>query len=37
VFRRDGSPSRLTEADELGGDAILPGFACKVKELFTGI
>lgn len=34
VFRRDGSLSRLTEADELTGEDVLPGFVCRVAVLF---
>jgi Uma2 family endonuclease len=34
VFRHDGSSKVLTETDELHGDDALPGFQCKVAELF---
>lgn len=37
VFRRAGPCSRLTEADALEGDQVLPGFACKVGDLFAGL
>lgn len=37
VFRQDGSVSRLTTTDELSGEDALPGFACRVEELFAGI
>jgi Uma2 family endonuclease len=36
VFRQ-GSVARLTAADELGGEDVIPGFACRVEELFAGI
>jgi Uma2 family endonuclease len=34
VFRHDGSSAVLKETDELKGDDVLPGFQCKVAELF---
>ncbi len=34
VFRHDGSSKVLNETDELHGDDALPGFQCKVAELF---
>lgn len=34
VRRADGSATVLTEADELSGESVLPGFRCPVKELF---
>jgi len=37
VFRQDGSMSRLTAANELSGEDVLPGFVCRVEELFVGI
>jgi Uma2 family endonuclease len=37
VFRQGGSVSRLTTPDELTGEDVLPGFACRVEELFAGI
>ncbi len=33
-FRADGSVSRLREQDELSGEEIVPGFHCRVAELF---
>src|SRR5262249_46410790 len=37
VYRKDKSVSRLTVADELSGEDVLPGFTCRVEELFVGI
>jgi Uma2 family endonuclease len=37
VFRQGGTVSRLTAADDLGGEDVLPGFACRIEELFAGI
>ena len=34
VLRADGSVIRLREADELSGEAVLPGFSCRVSVLF---
>jgi Uma2 family endonuclease len=34
VFRQSGQPSILTEADELSGEDVLPGFTCRVAQLF---
>ena len=34
VYRPDGSVTRLREADELTGEAVVPGFRCRVSELF---
>jgi Uma2 family endonuclease len=34
VFRRDGSVSRLTRASELSGEDVIPGFVCRVEDLF---
>jgi Uma2 family endonuclease len=34
VYRRDRGPYLLREADELTGDDVLPGFACRVAEFF---
>ena len=34
VLRNDGTAAQLTEADELKGEDLLPGFACPVAELF---
>ena len=36
VFRQGGRVSRLTTADELSGEDVLPGFTCRVEELFAG-
>jgi Uma2 family endonuclease len=35
VHRLDGTITDLTEADELSGEDILPGFRCAVRELFA--
>jgi Uma2 family endonuclease len=34
VYRQAGGSSLLTEADELSGEDVLPGFVCRVAELF---
>jgi Uma2 family endonuclease len=34
LLRIDGSTARLREGDELLGDDVLPGFHCRVAELF---
>ncbi|HUG89933.1 MAG TPA: Uma2 family endonuclease [Planctomycetaceae bacterium] len=34
VHRADGTTSRLTENDELFGEDVLPGFRCRVGDLF---
>ena len=34
VYRPDGSGTRLREADELTGEDIVPGFHCRVSDLF---
>lgn len=34
IHRPDGSDSRLHEGDELTGEAVLPGFTCRVGDLF---
>ena len=35
VLRADGSTARLREAHELSGEVVLPGFTCRVGELFA--
>jgi Uma2 family endonuclease len=37
VVRADGSAARLTEGQELSGEDVMPGFSCRVEELFEGI
>ncbi len=34
VYRPDGSGTRLRDGDELTGETVLPGFHCRVGELF---
>jgi Uma2 family endonuclease len=34
VFRPDGSAQRLSEADDLSGEAVFPGISCQVSLLF---
>ena len=34
VHRADGTSGWLTEADELSGEDVLPGFSCRVAQLF---
>jgi hypothetical protein len=31
-----GNPSGLTDADELTGEDVLPGFTCRVADLLEG-
>jgi Uma2 family endonuclease len=35
VHRADGTVARLREADELSGEDVVPGFRCRVSELFA--
>ena len=37
VLRHDGSTSDLGPDDELSGEDILPGFHCRVADLFAGL
>jgi Uma2 family endonuclease len=37
IFRPDGSASYLTVRDTLSGEVVLPGFTCRVEEVFAGI
>lgn len=34
VYKADGSVQLLHEGDSIQGDAVLPGFACRLSELF---
>lgn len=34
IHRKDGSTSRLRNGDELTGENVVPGFVCRVNELF---
>jgi Uma2 family endonuclease len=34
IHRGDGSVTKLHKKDELSGENILPGFTCKVADLF---
>jgi hypothetical protein len=36
VHRKDGTASRLHPTDELTGEDVLPGFRCRVADLFPG-
>lgn len=36
VHRLDGSVLMLTAGDELSGESVLPGFSCRVGDLFPG-
>ncbi len=35
IYRADGTVSRLREAEELNGEDVVPGFRCRVSELFA--
>jgi Uma2 family endonuclease len=37
VYKKNGLTSRLRETDELLGEDVLPGFRCKVAELFPEV
>ena len=37
IIRADGTRSELGSGDELTGEAVLPGFRCRVAELFGGL
>jgi Uma2 family endonuclease len=37
VIRRGGSVTRLTCADELSGEDVIPGFVCHVEQLFPAV
>jgi Uma2 family endonuclease len=37
IFRGDGTGGWRLDDQELTGDDVLPGFACKVAELFRGL
>ena len=34
VYRSDGTESLLSETDALEGEAVLPGFTCRLGEIF---
>lgn len=36
VYRQNGSVRRLKGADELTGEDVIPGFSCRVEDLFRG-
>jgi Uma2 family endonuclease len=35
VYRLDGTSAVVTEAGDLAGEAVLPGFTCRVAEIFA--
>lgn len=37
VFRKDGTTARLRDRDELSGEDVVPGFLCRVNELFPHV
>jgi Uma2 family endonuclease len=37
VFRRDGGAAFLSEADQLSGEDVVPGFACRVADVFSDL
>jgi Uma2 family endonuclease len=34
IYRADGSTEHLRESDELSGEQVLPGFRCRLSEIF---
>ena len=34
AVRKDGSVTKLHKHDDLSGEDVLPGFSCKIAELF---
>jgi len=37
VYRPDGKVARLIATDELSGEDVIPGFTCRLDEVFAGI
>ncbi len=37
IYRAGGGISRLTKSQELTGEDVIPGFVCRVEDLFTDI
>jgi Uma2 family endonuclease len=37
VFRQGGGAAWLTAADQLSGEDVIPGFVCRVEEVFPGL
>ncbi|HTU91315.1 MAG TPA: Uma2 family endonuclease [Gemmataceae bacterium] len=37
ILHRDGTAIRLTEAQELSGEDVVPGFTCPIRTLFTDL
>lgn len=37
VYRHDGTARRLTITDDLSGETVPPGFACRVADLFADV
>jgi Uma2 family endonuclease len=37
ILRLDGSANRIREHDELSGEAVIPGFSCRLAELFPPV
>ena len=37
VYRKDGSTARLCDGDELSGEDVVPGFSCRVHDLFPDV
>ncbi len=37
IYRQDGSAARLNANGELSGEDVIPGFKCKVAELFASL
>ncbi len=37
VFRPGGGAAQLTAADELSGEDVVPGFSCRVADVFSDL
>lgn len=37
IVRRDGTAARLTEAQDLSGEDVIPGFTCPLRTLFADL
>ncbi len=37
ILHRDGTAARLTEAQDLSGEDVVPGFTCSIRTLFADL